>query len=122
MIKLTDLLDLNNMKYSDEVKPKHQKKMDLQLELVGEVVIPLKPFSENSSKETRNELEWLSDYNGGIIDNGYVKKGDDVIKVFQEYCKDNNLEFDKKYYDQILKDHGGNTVRDLLTSSENMLN
>ena len=46
-ISLTDLLLLNNMKYSDEVKPKHQKKMDLQLELVGEVVIPLKPFSEN---------------------------------------------------------------------------
>ena len=40
-------------KYTDEIKPKHQKKIDMQTEIFkGEVSVPIKPFPENSSKKT----------------------------------------------------------------------
>ena len=107
MIKLKNLLDLNDMKYSDEVKPKHQKTIDMETELIAdEMRIPYKPFPENSSKETREELQWLSNYNNGAVDETFVKDGDDVGKVFENYCKDNDLEYDKEYYKQIIKESG----------------
>jgi acid phosphatase (class A) len=105
LIKLKELLALNEMKYSTDVKPKHQKKMDMQTSLIkNEMRIPQKPFPENSSKHTRNELHWLLNYNNGIINEKYVKDGDDVLKPFEEYCKENNLNFDKKYYEELLKE------------------
>ena len=95
------------MKYSDEVKPKHQKTMGMETELIAdEMRIPTKPFPENSSKETRDELQWLCDYNGGVVDETFVKDGDDVEKVFENYCKDNDLEYNKEYYKQIIKESG----------------
>ena len=57
MINLKDLLELDSMKYSDKIKDKHQKKIDMYTELVAdEMRIPRTPFPENSSQETRNEL------------------------------------------------------------------
>ena len=107
MIKLKDLLQLNSIKYSDKVKPKHQKKMSMQTELLAdEMRIPKTPFPENSSKETRSELLWLANYNNGIVNKDFVKKGDDIVKVFDDYCKDNNLKFNKKYYEQLIKESG----------------
>ena len=105
MIKLTKLLAVDKMKYSCDVKPKHQKKMDMNTELLSnEMRIPHTPPPDNSSRETRNELEWLTNYNNGVIDKDYVKGGDDIIKVFNDYCKDNDLKFDKKYYEKLMKE------------------
>ena len=80
--------------------------MGMELDIIGEVVIPTKLFPENSSKETRNELQWLSDYNNGVIDEDFVKDGDNVEKVFENYCKDNGLEYNNEYYKQIIKESG----------------
>tara|TARA_Y100001973_G_C5194244_1_gene333102 strand:+ start:1253 stop:1903 length:651 start_codon:yes stop_codon:yes gene_type:complete len=105
MIKLKDLIDVNNMKYSNEVKPKHQKSMDTKAEFMSsDMKVPKTPFPENSSRETRRELEHLLYYNGGSIDDKIVKEGDDLEKVFENYCKDNNLKYNKDYYEQIKKD------------------
>ncbi len=113
MINLKDLLELNEMKYSDDVNEKHQKKINMQTELIAnEMRIPRKPFPENSSKETRNELEWLSDYNGGDINQDYVKEGDDIGKVFEKYCKENSLEYNTEYYKQI-RDESAKTILSL---------
>ena len=108
MIYLKDLLKLNQIKYScDAPEAKHKKKMSMQTKLLAdEMRIPYKPFPENSSKETRYELEWLSNYNNGIINKDFVKKGDDIIKVFKKYCKENNLDFENDYYEQVLKESG----------------
>ena len=66
MLKLIELLKINDLKYTDEIKPKHQTKIDMQTEIVkGEVIVPDKPFPENSSKKTLSELEWLRDLNYG---------------------------------------------------------
>ena len=105
MIKLKDLLKLNLMKYSDNIKPDHKKIMNMKTKLISDDMrIPEKPFPENSSQETRDELQWLSNYNGGDIDKKYSKQGDNVTKTFENYCKDNNLDFDKKYYKQVMKE------------------
>ena len=105
MIKLKELLSLNKMKYSSDVKSKHQKKMNMETKLIlDEMRVPTRPFPENSSKKTRNELEWLLNYNSGMIDESFVKGGDDIIKVFKNYCKENNLKFNQEYYDKILKE------------------
>ena len=104
MIKLMDILTINDIKYSDKIKPKHQKKIDMETELIDDVKVPDNPFPENSSKKTQDELQWLMDYNNGVLDKEYSKDGDDVLKVFEDYCKENNLEFNKSYYDKILKE------------------
>ena len=103
-MKLTELLNLNEMTYSDNIKEKHQKKMNMETEIIKEVLVPSRPFPENSSREVRNELNWLAKINDGEIDKDWVKNGDKVLKVFKEYCKINKLELDEKYYEQVLKE------------------
>ncbi len=79
--------------------------MSMQTELIkSEMRIPEKPFPENSSQETRDELQWLLDYNDGVINRKFIKEGDDIEVVFKEYCDNNNLKYNKKYYKQILKE------------------
>ena len=113
MIKLMNLLKINDMKYSDEIKPEHQKKMNIKPKLlVDEMKVPIKPFPENLSQETRNELGWLSTYNGGDINKDYVKEGDDIGGVFEKYCQENNLNYNKEYYKQIL-DESSKTILSL---------
>jgi len=105
VIKLKDLLNLDKIKYSNDVKEKHQNKISMQTKLMSnEMRVPYKPFPENSSKETRDELNWLINYNNKSIDKDFVKNGDDIEKVFKKYCEDNNLNYDEDYYKQILKE------------------
>ena len=113
MIKLKDILGINKIKYSDTVKPQHQKKMNIKTELIAsEMRVPYNPPPENSSKETRDELEWLLKYNSGVINKDFVKKGDGILEVFEKYCKENNLKFNKKYYKQI-QDESSKTILSL---------
>jgi len=105
MIKLQDLINLNGMTYSDTIKPDHKKKIEMETNLIDDdMIIPERPFPENASKETRKELLWLLDYNYGTIDREYIKDGDNINKVFKEYCNDNNLDYDETYYKKILKE------------------
>ena len=104
-MKLKKLLNINKIKYSDKIKPKHQKRMSMQTELIADDMrVPITPFPENSSRETRKELLWLSSYNGGVIDESFVEKGDNIEKVFDDYMKQNDLKYDKKYYDKLMKE------------------
>ncbi len=74
MINLKDLLELNKMGYSDTVESKHQKDMNKAEVLISEVAVPNTPFPENSSRGVRNELQWLVNYNDGVINEDFVKK------------------------------------------------
>ena len=103
MIKLKNLLDLNDMKYSDEVKPKHQKTMNMETKFILDVKIAEQLPPENSSNETKFELEWLL-INNQDVNEDFVKKGDNIEKVFDDYMKKNNLKYDKKYIQKILKE------------------
>ena len=72
--------------------------------LPNRLYIAKTPPHDNGSKETLKELHWLLDYNDRVIDRDMVKEGDDVIDVFETYCKEKDLNFDRKYYKQILKE------------------
>jgi hypothetical protein len=104
VIKLKNLLDINKIKYSSDVKSKHQKGINQSTDVISHVNVPHSPFPENSSRETLSELDFLINYNNGEVDKSFVKRGDNISKVFNDYCKDNNLNYDKKYYDKILKE------------------
>ena len=105
MIKLKELLSLNELKYSDKIKEKHQEKMSRNNSILpDEMSIAETPPPDNGSKQTLKELHWLLDYNDGKIDNEMIKEGDEVIDVFEKYCKENNLKFDRSYYKKVLKE------------------
>ena len=106
MLKLKDLLTIDEIKYAGSIKPKHQKRMERELKHIHEVMVKLNPPPENSSKTTRKELEWLNNYNDGRVDEDVVKKGDDIKKVYREYCETNSLKYPKKYINELIKDSG----------------
>ena len=81
MIKLTDLLKLDEIKYAGSIKPKHQKRMERELKYIHEVQVKHMPPPDNSSKETRSELNWLKNYNDGKVDEDVVKRGDNIKDV-----------------------------------------
>ena len=65
MIKLKELIELKSMIYSEEIKPKHQDKIDMKLSVFREdLQLPyslgtsLKP--DNDSPTTMRELKYLS--------------------------------------------------------------
>lgn len=106
MIKIKDLLKLDEMRYSNKIKPKHQKRMKRKLKYIDTPIIPDKPFPINSSREARKELDYLLKYNDGKINNEYVKKGDDVKDAFKEYCDKNSLVYPAEYVTDLIKDSG----------------
>ena len=106
MIKLKDLLKLDEMVFSDNIKDRHIKKMKRELVYIHEPVIAHNPPPQNSSRETREELDYLLNYNDGKIDNEYVKQGDDVKGSFKKYCEENNLKYPKEYIKELIKDSG----------------
>ena len=65
MIKLKDLLKLDKMKYAKSIKPRHQRRIDLPSKHINEVQVKHMPPPDNSSRTTRQELEWLKNYNDG---------------------------------------------------------
>jgi acid phosphatase (class A) len=106
MIKLKKLLELDEIKYSGKIKPKHKKRMEKELKLTHEVQVRHNPPPLNSSRETRKELEWLKNYNEGQVDEDMVKKGDNVKTAFREYCEENFLDYPKNYIKELIKESG----------------
>ena len=51
MIRLKDLLELNEMTYNDGADEKHQSRIDQPITLFEDISISLQPFPENSSKK-----------------------------------------------------------------------
>ena len=106
MIKLKDLLKLDEIKYAGSIKPKHQKRMKRELKHIHEVQVKHIPPPENSSHKTRKELEWLKNYNNGEVNEEIVKEGDNIKRVYKKYCEDNKLKYPKEYISELIKDSG----------------
>jgi len=103
-MKLTDIHNLKKMGYTDEIKPKHLKKMKRTPSLLQD--FPLKNFmgnppSCNASSKTRIELEELSKLRQ---DPDFVKKMDDVDRTFKEYLDTVGLEFPDSIVEKLLQD------------------
>jgi acid phosphatase (class A) len=86
--------------------------MNISTDIISDINLPYSPFPENSNRKTILELEFLINYNNNQINKDFVKKGDNILKVFKNYCEDNNLEFDNKYYKKVL-DESSKTILQL---------
>ncbi len=92
MIRLKDLLELNEMTYNDGASEKHQGKIDRPITLFEDISISLQPFPENSSKKTLEEVKYLSNIEE---DREFVEEHDKVSKVFGKLHEELGLEFNK---------------------------
>ena len=79
MIKLKELLELNEMTYNDGANEKHQSRIDQAITLFEDIDMSLQPFPENTSKQTLDEVKYLSKIEE---DREFVKEHDKISKVF----------------------------------------
>ena len=100
MIKLKELLSVNEMTYNDGPTEKHQSKIDYPITLFEDFEISLMPYPENSSKQTIDELKELSLIEG---DEDFVKEHDDVDGIFQKKHKELGLEFNRNEAKDLLR-------------------
>ena len=100
MIKLKELLSVNEMTYNDGPTEKHQSKIDYPITLFEDFEISLMPYPENSSKQTIDELKELSLIEG---DENFVEEHDDVDGIFQKKHKELGLEFNRDEAKDLLR-------------------
>tara|TARA_B100000131_G_C17884521_1_gene519700 strand:+ start:50 stop:670 length:621 start_codon:yes stop_codon:yes gene_type:complete len=101
MIKLKNLLSISELTYNDGPTKKHQDKLDYPITLFeSESNLPNKPFPENTSKETLEELKYLEEVE---TDKEFVKEHDDVPNVFAKRHKELELEFNKEELKELLR-------------------
>ena len=100
MIKLKELLSVNEMTYNDGPTEKHQSKIDYPITLFEDFEISLMPYPENSSKQTIDELKELSLIE---VDKDFVKEHDDVDGIFQKKHKELGLEFNRNEAKDLLR-------------------
>jgi hypothetical protein len=62
------------------------------------------PFPKNASMQTYSELNFLHDL---PEDKEFVKKHDDIEKVFKEVCQDYNVEYPEKLVKELLESSAG---------------
>ena len=102
MIKLKELLELRGMVYSEEIKEKHQKKMNQKLTIWDEnLTIPKKLPPENDSKVTLKELKYLDKIEPNIDE---VKGGDDVKENFLPLIEKHGVNVSKRRLSKIIKE------------------
>ena len=85
MINLKELIELRTMQYRKTPKEKHVKRMTMETPNFADVILPTNPPHDNDSRETLGELKFLQTLES---DKDYVKKHDDVTKVFVELLVD----------------------------------
>ena len=109
MIRLKDLLELNEMTYNDGADEKHQRRIDQPVTLFNEFELPRYVFPENSSKETLEELKYLVRQKGNHKE---IKEYDKVRGSFKKKHKELGLEFDK-YEAKDLLDQSAKYIMEL---------
>ena len=101
--------NIKNAVYTrDGVKDKHAKKIesikDGLFKDFNYSKYKVKSPPKNTSMKTLQELYWLRDL---PEDNNYVEEHDDIEKVFEKVCKENNLEYPKELVEKLLKSAAG---------------
>ena len=103
-MKLSDIVSLKGMGYSNEIPPKHLKRMKESpsmldgfewKQFVGQ------PPNANDSSKTKMELHQLAKI---PMDSDFVKEMDNITNVFQSYCNTVELDFPKGLIETLLDD------------------
>ncbi len=107
MIKLKELLELRTMGYyktDEEVKEKHQKRMNQKTSLWDEnLIVPKKLPPENDSKLALKEIKELAKIKPN---EEFVKYGDDVKEAFIPLIEKNELSVSNEILGRIIKESG----------------
>ena len=101
MIRLKDLLELNEMTYNDGASEKHQDKIDRPITLFEDISISLQPFPENPSKKTLEEVKYLSEIEEDV---DYVRENDKVKESFGKLHEELELEYNEDEAGKYLKE------------------
>jgi len=102
MVKLKELLGLRNMVYADKIKPKHQKRMEIQLERINpNVIVPKVTPPDNDSKTTLDEVKYLASVKP-VMET--IKGRDEVVKSFMGLVESTGLKITKEELDKITKE------------------
>lgn len=102
MVKLKELLGLRNMVYADKIKPKHQKRMEIQLERINpNVIVPKVAPPDNDSKTTLDEVKYLANVKP-VMET--IKGRDEVVKSFMGLVESTGLKITKEELDKITKE------------------
>lgn len=106
-MKLKEMVkDVDSLKYSEDIKKKHQKHMDKTGGMFANFdVLPFmsNPPLKNSSPKTLAEMKDLET----IISTIDVKKADDIEKYFKEYLESIGLKYPKEEVKSLLDDTKG---------------
>ena len=107
MIKLKELLKLRSVGYyktKDEIKEKHQKRINQKVTLWDEnLIVPKRLPPENDSKTTLSELKMLAKIKPNV---DFVESGDDIKKAFMPLIEKNDLKVTEEFLSKILKESG----------------
>ena len=101
MIRLKDLLELNEMTYNDGASEKPQDKIDRPITLFEDISISLQPFPENTSKKTLEEVKYLSEIEEDV---DYVRENDKVKESFGKLHEELELEYNEDEAGKYLKE------------------
>ena len=101
MIRLKDLLELNEMTYNDGASEKHQDKIDRPITLFEDISISLQPFPENTSKKTLEDVKYLSEIEEDV---DYVRENDKVKESFGKLHEELELEYNEDEAGKYLKE------------------
>ena len=101
--------DIKNTVYTqDGVKEKYAKKIEsIKDGLFSDFnysKYKVKNPPKNASMRVYNELQYLKDL---PEDDEYVEEHDDIEKVFEDVCKENNVEYPKELVDNLIKSAAG---------------
>ena len=98
----------NTVYTKDGVKDKHAKKIegikDGLFKDFNYSKYKVKNPPKNTSMIVYNELQYLKDL---PEDDEYVEEHDDIEKVFEQLCKENNVEYPKELVEKLLKSAAG---------------
>ena len=90
------------MVYTDKIKPKHQKRMEIQLERINpNVIVPKVTPPDNDSKTTLDEVKYLASVKP-VMET--IKGRDEVVDSFMGLVESTGLKITKDELENITKE------------------
>jgi len=109
LFTVENISKISKLTYTDEIRDKDKKRIEYSktkglLKDFNYDRFKVIPFPKNASMQTYEELNWLRDL---PEDREFVKKHDDYEPVFQEICKEYNIEYPKELVNDLIEASAG---------------
>ena len=110
MDRIKTLMSINedDMVFTDEIKPKHQRAIqdikDTTFSGYDYSKFKNLKYPNNDSEDVIDELRILADID---VDEEFVEKKDDIVKTFKDFLKQKDIKLKSKKVDKFLDETGG---------------